>query len=1253
MFMPDSNNRGLARAALTVAVLAFSLQLAGAQTFVDVTTTVGLDVYLPQDPDVAVAWGDYDNNDDVDLYLGAYDFNQGSLYYNDGTGFAQLDPGPTFPGLFVDYNNDGRLDIAYARADGQLYRGLLNGWFAVTPVFDPHDFNNETATFGDFDGDGRLDSYRPGWNDEIGGEFGAPDALFLNDRYRHMNKTLMQTNVADWRPGRSAITCDFDQDGDLDIYVCNYSAQNNYLWVNDGRGTLVDEALSRGVAADKVPYSPVAPGGNSIGAAWGDLDNDGLFDLVVANLSHGEPEADRPIFYRNRGAAGGFCFEDVSDTVALPETESYASPALADFDNDGDLDVFITAVSGAGYPGQASRLMRNDGGWSFTDVSATYGLALATAESNFGAAWADYDNDGDPDLFTDRRLFENPISNGHHWLLVKLVGDGDHVPRQPIGAQVRIDLGDQIVARQVETSVGWGNQNDPRLHFGLGTAVGPVDLEITWPNGHRQLVEDVAVDQIVEVEYDLTYHVVSDAVVFRPNTRNGQANWLVHQTRPGPIYFDDPDGLSLPDLMVHDQILTFGNAVSMPLVGDVDGNGFDDLVFVDASSPANYVWAAAHTGDDGNGNGVLAGAGSSSIGAWGGPPGAVFLADTNGDGAEDCIVALPGAASVVVWQALHSGPTGIYGGGTSTLAEWGFWGDKLFVGDFDGDGIDDIGAYQASGDVGIRFGTPAGLSNSSGFVVGNFASADTHTPLVGDFDGDGRDDVAFYSVNEDTQLVWEVVYATAGGQIDAANAAGPVIFGTTNDIPFVADINGDGLADIGFRRVDPGTDFGMYQVGFTDGLGQPYALGEPGDDYGQFGFASMSRTLFAQLDASDNRADIVEYRATAGQWEGTLNRGAASYLDGTLDEELPFGNAFSLPLLGDVDGDGVDDIVTATPNGERIPKYRWDAAHSAQDFATGTGSFSTAERSTVFRFGRQDLLIGLFLADINNDNVDDMVAVNNSYGWAAGFSVPGFGLSRDVVFATTWGAPGEIPLVGDFNGDGWGDICAHNPTFGHWLIALTGPAGFGNRGLITDGIFGGGTPLVGDVNGDGRADGLLTYDDGDGQRRWRVAYADPNGRIDEDTEGASLLFGAVSDTPLIMDVNGDGRVDVGVVYDDGAGSLRWEYSFTDASGVLGGGVDQQVDVAMSFGTAPSGDIGGVSDAAFAMKLQRARKFVLGDQNDDSTVDGLDLLPFGPCLAGPQRAVPGGCEQNDLDLDADVDLADFGRFQRQTGRSSPW
>jgi len=148
-----------------------------------------------------------------------------------------------------------------------------------------------------------------------------------------------------------------------------------------------------------------------------------------------------------------------------------------------------------------STLMCNDGDWNFTDCSDANGLRLATPETNFQAAWGDYDNDGDLDLVTGRKLYRNDVDQANHWLMVEVRGNGTTVNSDGVGTQVRIDLGGgEILTRQVENATGWTNQNDPRLHFGLGAEAGPVDLDIVWPDGTTETIENVTVDQVVVVE---------------------------------------------------------------------------------------------------------------------------------------------------------------------------------------------------------------------------------------------------------------------------------------------------------------------------------------------------------------------------------------------------------------------------------------------------------------------------------------------------------------------------------------------------------------------------------------------------------------------------------------------------------------------------------------------------------------------------------------------------------------------------------
>ena len=157
--------------------------------------------------------------------------------------------------------------------------------------------------------------------------------------------------------------------------------------------------------------------------------------------------------------------------------ESYASPALGDFDNDGLLDLFFTTV----YGGNRSVLYRNTGNWKFEEIPNAAGM---NTENTYQGAWGDFNGDGYLDLVTGGKLFRNPGGDGN-WIKVQLVGKRK-VNRSAIGSQVRIRLGDKILVRQVDGATGQGNQNDSVLHFGLGKTKGPVLIEVRWSNGRVQ-----------------------------------------------------------------------------------------------------------------------------------------------------------------------------------------------------------------------------------------------------------------------------------------------------------------------------------------------------------------------------------------------------------------------------------------------------------------------------------------------------------------------------------------------------------------------------------------------------------------------------------------------------------------------------------------------------------------------------------------------------------------------------------------------
>lgn len=451
--------------------------------FVDRSTDLGVQVV-----GLAACWVDIDSDGWSDLCTG------GSVWRNEqGQRFTKV-PGDVGEVLAADVDNDGYPDlcswsnmIVYRNEKGKAFSPLAT--LALPPEYSKT--KSLGASAGDFNRDGWVDFYIGGFEDwETQQTF--PDLLYLNEGGKSFRLAWHDSSYR----ARGVTSCDFDRDGDLDIYVSNYRLKPNQLWQNDGQAKFSDVAER----LNALGTSPGFQGGHTIGSAWGDFNGDGLFDLFVGNFAHVDKRGDQPksAFLRNQGPNLQYAFKDLG-TCGVFYQESYASPAAGDFDNDGDLDLYFTTVYETAAFGKKNYpvLFRNDGNWTFSDQ--TEPNQLSNLPATYQAAWSDFDQDGDLDLFTAGKLFVNQSPPGN-WLQLRLQGNGKSSNRSAIGAEARIQIADRTLSRQVEAGTGQGNQNDLFLHFGLGTHTKPVVVEVSWPDGKITRTDPIELKQIRTIE---------------------------------------------------------------------------------------------------------------------------------------------------------------------------------------------------------------------------------------------------------------------------------------------------------------------------------------------------------------------------------------------------------------------------------------------------------------------------------------------------------------------------------------------------------------------------------------------------------------------------------------------------------------------------------------------------------------------------------------------------------------------------------
>ena len=449
----------------------------GNGTFTDITRAAGLAVEMYG---LGVAAADYDNDGDTDIYITALGpdrlfRNVGGARFEEVTARAGVgDPGFSTSAMWLDYDRDGRLDLLVANyVEWSIEKDLFCTLDGRTKSYcTPESYQGQSPTLYRNKGDGTFEN--------VTRKAGL---------YDPSNKTL----------GLALI--DFDGDGLLDVFAAN-DTQPNRLYRNKGDGTFVDVGLTAGVAFNE---AGVARAG--MGADAADYDGSGRQSLVIGNFSN-----EMMALYANEGN-GLFIDEAPASTIgkATQLTLTFGC-FFFDFDLDGLPDIFaanghvaddISAVQRNVTYAQPPHLFHNRGGKKFDVVSGSVGVAFRQPVVARGAAYADYDHDGDLDLLVTTnngpaRLLRNDGSPNR---MLRVTTVGVQSNRDGIGAKVRLNVeGGPPRWAIVKTGSSYLSQSELPLTFGLGTATKITGVDVTWPSGKTERLTNVAANQAITVQ---------------------------------------------------------------------------------------------------------------------------------------------------------------------------------------------------------------------------------------------------------------------------------------------------------------------------------------------------------------------------------------------------------------------------------------------------------------------------------------------------------------------------------------------------------------------------------------------------------------------------------------------------------------------------------------------------------------------------------------------------------------------------------
>ncbi len=444
----------------------------------------------------SVNWIDYDVDGDLDLFVsnGPKGGQNNFFYENNGDGTFRkitgieitMDKGPSDGSTWGDYDNDGYPDLFVVNWYGQnnlLYHNNGDKTFRLVSesVISNDHGSSETGSWGDFNNDGFLDLYVCNSGSE-----NLKNFLYKNNGDGTFEKINFGQQVNDEYISRNVDWIDINNDGFQDLFITNEDDQNENLYINKKDGTF--KSIN--------DYAFLKNLGKTTSSSWGDIDNDGDFDLFLANYGNQH----NSLFLNN----GNGSFTNVVNSIIAKDISNSFSSSFGDIDNDGDLDLVVTNAYTR--PNKTLNFLYiNKGNGTFIKDTITF---ANDSGWTYGCAFGDYNNDGFLDLFIARNfdekennvLYKN-VGNSNNWVELDLVGTKSN--KSAIGAIVKIKtkiFGKEIEQiRRVTGQTGYCGQN-LRLHFGLGNSDTIELLKIFWPSGGIQEIKNLNVNKLIKIK---------------------------------------------------------------------------------------------------------------------------------------------------------------------------------------------------------------------------------------------------------------------------------------------------------------------------------------------------------------------------------------------------------------------------------------------------------------------------------------------------------------------------------------------------------------------------------------------------------------------------------------------------------------------------------------------------------------------------------------------------------------------------------